>query len=296
MQIISALQNNTTLFVILIFTTGLLVGSFLNVVIFRYPIMLFKDWGNMAKGILQEQGFKISGEAKDPFLLKEPFNLVTPRSRCPHCNHLIRAWENIPVISFLIQRAKCSQCQSPISFRYPFVELLTAISCGWIAWQFGVSWITAIYCVLTCLLIVQIFIDIDHKILPDSINYIILWGGLSASALGFTIELYDAVLGALIGYLSLWTFYWIFKILTKKEGMGYGDFKLLAAIGAFVGWQKLLVVIVLSAGVGSIIGIMMIVLKSLTKDTQIPFGPYLAIAGWITLFWGDNLVKIFYGL
>jgi leader peptidase (prepilin peptidase)/N-methyltransferase len=294
MQLLDAFRLYPSLFISTLLIAGLLVGSFLNVVIYRYPIMLFREWSQMAKEILTEQGFKVSGEAKDPNIKNEKFNIVFPRSRCSSCGHLIRSWENIPLISYLFQRGKCTQCAAHISLRYPFVELLTGLVFGYIAWRFGVSWQSLLYITLSSLLIVQIFIDIDHKILPDPINYIILWLGLSAAAFGLTIPLMDAFIGALVGYLSLWAFYWTFKILTKKEGMGYGDFKLLAALGAFVGYQKLLLVVIMSAGVGAIIGVSMILLKRSNRETQIPFGPYLAIAGWITLFWGDNILRQYF--
>jgi leader peptidase (prepilin peptidase)/N-methyltransferase len=293
MQVIELLQNSTNLQLITFTIAGLMVGSFLNVVIYRYPITLFREWGSMAKDILTEQGYKVIGEAADVRLKDKQFNLVVPRSRCPKCQHLIRWWENVPVISYLLLRGKCYNCNNPISVRYPFVEILTAISFAFVTDRFGLSWQTLLYMAISALLIVQIFIDIDHKILPDPINYIILWLGLLASAMGLSIPLYDAVIGALAGYLSLWSFYWLFKLTTKKEGMGYGDFKLLAAIGALVGYQKLLLVIILSAGVGAIIGISMMLFKMSDRNTQIPFGPYLAIAGWITLFWGDPIIRAY---
>jgi leader peptidase (prepilin peptidase)/N-methyltransferase len=291
MHIIEVLQGSAPLQVVVLFIAGLMVGSFLNVVIYRYPITLFRAWGSMAKEILTEQGYQVVGEAKDKRLLQQHFNLVVPRSRCPNCQHLIRWWENIPVLSYLLLRGKCSNCQSPISIRYPFVELLTAASFAFVTYKFGLSWQTLLFVVISALFIVQIFIDIDHKILPDPINYIILWSALLAAALGYSIPLFDAVIGAMAGYLSLWSFYWLFKLATKKEGMGYGDFKLLAAIGALVGYQKLLLVIILSAGVGAIIGITMMLLKKTDRSAQIPFGPYLAIAGWITLFWGEPIIQ-----
>jgi len=293
MTVIDFLQSNLTALTVTLIIAGLLVGSFLNVVIFRYPVMLFREWRDMAKEILEEQGYQVSGSAKDPRLNDKKFNIVFPRSRCPKCNHLIRSWENIPVISYLIQRGKCTQCKSHISLRYPFIELLTATAFGWIAWNYGWSWQTVIYLALSALLIVQIFIDADHKILPDPINYILLWLGLFAAFKGWTIPLEDALLGALFGYLSLWSFYWLFKLATKKEGMGYGDFKLLAALGAFAGYQKLFLIIVLSAGVGAIIGIAMMMLKKSERSTQIPFGPYLAVAGFIGIFWGDVIIQYY---
>ncbi len=294
MNVIQFLESNPTAFIITLTIAGLMVGSFLNVVIYRYPIMQFREWGSMAKDILTEQGYKITGEASEARIRDEKFNIVFPRSRCPKCNHLIRAWENIPVFSYLFQKGKCTQCNAKISVRYPLVELVTGLVYAYIAYRFGWSMQTLILLFLSSLFIVQIFIDIDHKILPDPINYIILWTGLTVSALGYTIPLFDSVVGALVGYLSLWSFYWIFKLITKKEGMGYGDFKLLAAIGAFVGYQKLLLVIILSAGVGAILGIIMMMAKRSDRNTQIPFGPYLAIAGWVTILWGSDIMQQYF--
>jgi len=291
MGVIELLSTHHTTFIIVSIIAGLMVGSFLNVVIYRFPIMQFREWIGMAREILVEHGFTVSGQATDQRINDEKFTIVFPRSRCRSCNHLIRSWENIPVISYVLQKGKCTQCGVHISFRYPFVELLTGAAFGWLAHHFGWQWTTLLFFTVSCLLIVQIFIDIDHKILPDPINYILLWLGIIAAAIGLTIPLYDAVLGALFGYLSLWSFYWVFKLLTKKEGMGYGDFKLLAALGAFVGYQKLIIVIILSAGVGAIIGITLIALQKRDRHTQIPFGPYLAIAGWITIFWGDHIIR-----
>ncbi len=294
MAVVELLETNPTLLIITLSIAGLMVGSFLNVVIYRYPIMLFREWGQMAKEILTEQGYTVKGEAKDQRIRDQKFNIVFPRSRCTHCNHLIRSWENIPVISYLVQGGKCTQCKTRISIRYPLVELLTGAAFAWVGYTFGWSAASLVLIAVSALLIVQIFIDIDHKILPDPINYILLWIGLGAAALGITIPLYASVIGALAGYLSLWSFYWIFKLLTKKEGMGYGDFKLLAAIGALIGYQKLLLVIILSAGVGAIFGITMMLLKINQRDTQIPFGPYLAVAGWIAIFFGDNIMQYYF--
>lgn len=293
MQVIEVLQSSPEFLIVILTIAGLMVGSFLNVVVYRYPITLFREWGSMAKEILTEQGYKVSGEAKDQKLRDEKFNIVFPRSKCPKCNHLIRWWENIPVVSYLFLKGKCNNCKTSISIRYPFVEVLTGASFAFVAYQFGFSWQTVLFLTVSALFIAQIFIDIDHKILPDPINYILLWLGLFAAAMGLTIPLYDAVFGALAGYLSLWSFYWLFKLATKKEGMGYGDFKLLAAIGAFVGYQKLLLVIIMSAGVGAVLGITMMLLKFSDRNTQIPFGPYLAIAGWITIFWGDSIIRAY---
>ncbi|WP_144393682.1 prepilin peptidase [Pleionea sediminis] len=294
MEIIKFFVDTPTAFIIALSIAGLMVGSFLNVVIYRYPTMLYREWCLLAKEILLEKGFQVSGAPNDKRLRDLKYGIVTPRSKCPHCNHLIRAWENIPVISYIVQKGRCSQCSKKISLRYPFIEIITGVAFTYIAFRFGVSWQTLIYLCVTALLIIQTFIDIDHKILPDPLNYFLLWLGLVSASLNLTIDLHESIYGALGGYLSLWIFYWIFKLITGKEGMGHGDFKLLAALGAFVGYKQLLMVIIMSAGVGAILGITMMLLKFSDRDTQIPFGPYLAIAGWITIFWGNDIIKNYF--
>ncbi|MGX5201525.1 prepilin peptidase [Aliikangiella sp. IMCC44632] len=282
------LQTSPTFLIISCSLFGLLVGSFLNVVIYRYPIMLFAEWEAMAKDILTERGFTL----KPPKEVKnqKTINLVTPRSACPKCGHNISALENIPIISYLILRGRCRSCKTPISIRYPLIELLTGVLCGLSAWHFGYS--IALLCTLLIVIyfISMSFIDIDHQILPDSMTLPLVWFSLLIATQEVFIPLTDAVIGAAAGYLVLWSIYWLFKLLTGKEGMGYGDFKLLAAIGGFVGWQTLPLVILLSAGVGAIIGGLMIVLRDKNSQTKIPFGPYLAVAGLIALFWGDPII------
>ncbi|EKF74250.1 leaderpeptidase and N-methyltransferase [Alcanivorax hongdengensis A-11-3] len=225
------------------------------------------------------------------------FNLVVPRSRCPHCDHQIRSWENIPVVSWLALRGKCSHCKNPISKRYPTVEIISGILSGLCAWHFGYGPWLAFTLFATWILLAAALIDFDTSLLPDSLNYLLLWAGLLAAVIGISpVGLQDAVIGAMAGYLSLWSIYWLFKLLTGKEGMGYGDFKLLAALGAWVGWQYLPLIILLSSVVGLVFAIIMMVSGSVKRDQGIPFGPYLATAGWIALLWGETIVSSYLGL
>ncbi|MGX5173614.1 prepilin peptidase [Aliikangiella sp. IMCC44653] len=288
--ILIALETSPTLLIITCSLFGLLVGSFLNVVIYRYPIMLFKEWENMAKEILIERGFSINKPPNSDSSSDTPLNLVTPRSACPKCGHMITAMENIPVFSYLFLKGKCRSCKTPISLRYPAIELLTGILCGITAWHFGFNISLACALLVTLYFISMSFIDIDHQILPDTMTLPLVWFSLLVATQQVFIPLTDAVIGAAAGYLSLWSIYWLFKLLTGKEGMGYGDFKLLAAIGGFVGWQMLPLVILLSAGVGAVVGGLMVALQNKDSQTKIPFGPYLAAAGWIALIWGEPLV------
>ncbi len=289
-DIILVLQTNLSIltFVCLIF--GLLVGSFLNVVIFRYPIMLFREWESMAKDILSERGFKISPPKEASDKQPENFNMVVPRSACPHCGHKISSLENIPLISYLLLKGQCKSCKAPISIRYPFVELLTGLCFALSAQHFAFGWPLVATLIITSYFIAMSFIDIDHQILPDTMTLPLVWFALAISFYSIYIPLSTAVVGAMVGYLSLWSIYWLFKLITGKEGMGYGDFKLLAVIGAFVGWQHVGLVIVLSAAVGAVIGGLLLAIQGKGKETKIPFGPYLAAAGWITLLWGDVII------
>ena len=263
---------------------GLCVGSFLNVVIHRLPKMLDRGW--------QAQCAELSGEPPPEL---PPYNLITPRSQCPACGHRIAALENIPVLSFLFLRGRCSACAAPISARYPFIELLTGALTIAAVLRFGVTPTAAAACLLIWSLIALTFIDFDTQLLPDSITLPLLWSGLLANVVGFVpgVSLRDAVVGAIAGYVALWTIYWLFKLVRGKEGMGYGDFKLLAALGAWLGWQMLPLIVLLSSFVGAIIGIGLVVFKG--RDHQIPlaFGPYLAIAGVIALFFGRSLVPLY---
>ena len=275
------------MFYLFVLVAGLLVGSFLNVVIFRLPVMLKSQWGKDCKLFLAENGdLQLAQEDSSP---EQTYNLVVPRSRCPHCGHQIAAWENIPVLSYLLLRGKCSNCSTPISKRYPVVEILSAVIAVFVAWQFGVSWQTVAALVLSWGLICLSFIDYDHQYLPDNITLPFLWLGLLVNLNGLFIDIESAIIGCMAGYLILWSIYKLFKIVTGKEGMGYGDFKLLALAGAWLGWQMLPAIILISSVVGALFGIALVVFKQHDKAKPIPFGPYLAIASWIALLWGDKL-------
>lgn len=264
---------------------GLCVGSFLNVVIHRLPRMMERDW--------LAQCAETRGEAFDP---GEPLSLARPRSRCPTCGHAITALENIPVVSYIFLRGRCSGCSAPISIRYPLVEALTGLLSAWTVWYFGPTLAAAAALCLIWALIALTFIDFDTQLLPDSITLPLLWLGLLFNLNhGFT-SLHSAVIGAMAGYLSLWSVYWLFKLFTGKEGMGYGDFKLLAALGAWLGWQMLPAIVLLSSLVGAVVGIALIVLAKHGREVPIPFGPYLAAAGLIALFWGKTITYAYLGV
>ena len=257
----------------------LLIGSFLNVVIYRLPKMLLRDWQAQAREILN-----LPAEASG-----KTFNLILPNSCCPHCAHEIKPWENIPIFSYLFLRGKCSACKAPISPRYPLVELTCGLLSAYIAWHFGFTWQTGAMLVLTWGLLAMSLIDADHQILPDALVLPLLWLGLIVNQFGLFATPADALWGAIAGYLSLWSVYWLFKLVTGKEGMGYGDFKLLAMLGAWGGWQILPLTILLSSLVGAVLGVIMLKLRNAETSTPIPFGPYLAIAGWIALLWGEQI-------
>jgi leader peptidase (prepilin peptidase)/N-methyltransferase len=273
------LAGNLPAFVLLSSLVGLIVGSFLNVVIYRLPVMMQRDWRQQAREILE-----LPEEPK-----QDTFNLILPNSCCPNCGHQIRPWENIPVVSYLFLRGKCSGCKTPISKRYPLVELACGLLSGYVAFHFGFGWQAAGVLVLTWGLLAMSLIDCDHQLLPDALVLPLLWLGLIANLFGVFTSLEDALWGAIAGYLSLWSVYWLFKLLTGKEGMGYGDFKLLAMLGAWGGWQILPLTILLSSLVGAVLGVIMLRLRNQETSTPIPFGPYLAIAGWIALLWGDQI-------
>lgn len=265
---------------------GLCVGSFLNVVIHRLPKMMEQEW--------QAQCAELRGEPQSE---TAPLSLARPRSRCPHCGHGITAMENIPLISYLlILKGKCSGCGQRISPRYPLVELLTGLLSAYVAWHFGPTLQAAAALLLIWALIALAVIDLDTQLLPDSITLPLLWLGLLVNLGSGFVDLASAVLGAMTGYLALWSVYWLFKLATGKEGMGYGDFKLLAALGAWLGWQMLPAIILLSSVVGAIVGIALIVAARHGRNVPIPFGPYLAAAGAIALFWGDTLTQRYLGL
>ena len=263
---------------------GLLVGSFLNVVIHRVPKMMERDW--------REQCAELGGEAGGGDVKPLPkYNLVVPRSACPTCGHRIAALENIPVVSYLALRGRCRGCGAKISVRYPIVEACTALLSGLVAWHFGFGLAALSALVLLWSLIALTCIDADTQLLPDSITLPLLWLGLIVNLNHTFTDIQSAVLGAVFGYLALWTVYWLFKLITKKEGMGYGDFKLLAALGAWLGWQTLPLIILLSSVVGAVVGIILIILARMGRNVPLPFGPYLAMAGFIALLWGDGIMK-----
>ena len=269
---------------------GLIVGSFLNVVIYRLPIMMEAEWTAQCAELLEIDNPKKDASTHDIF------NLAVPNSHCPKCNHEISALENIPVFSWLLQKGKCRHCQAPVSARYPVIESVTAILTVLVTLQFGFTLLTLALLILTWSLIVLTMIDVDHQLLPDDITLPLLWLGLLVNSFGLLAPLADAVWGAMGGYGILWGIYWLFKLLTGKEGMGYGDFKLLAALGAWLGWQALPMIILLSSFVGAVVGITMIVVRGQDKNIPIPFGPYLASAGFIALVWGNELTALYYSI
>lgn len=276
---------------------GLLIGSFLNVVVFRFPKMLEKQWLSDCKAYLNEnhpdllnsKAIMATEKSDQP---ATPYNLVVPRSRCPQCGHAIRAWENIPVISYLLLRGRCSQCKTPIAKRYPLTELATGLISAYLALHFGLSWNLLFSLFLCWALIALTLIDWDTQLLPDQITLPLLWLGLVVNSQGVFTDINSAVMGAIFGYLSLWSVYWVFKLLTGKEGMGFGDFKLLAALGAWLGWQSLPSIILLSSVVGIIIGGGSLMLQGKDRSQPIPFGPYLAIAGAISLLFGNQILML----
>ena len=280
-------------FVAVLFFLALLIGSFLNVVICRLPVMMEREWRSQCEEL-----------AAMPVadLPEGRFDLIVPRSRCPSCGAKITAVQNIPVLSYLWLRGKCGNCRAPISARYPSIELLTAVASALVGWRFGFGWEAAAAVLMTWALIAVSFIDIDHQIIPDSISLPMIWIGLTLSlfhpfsgADTLFIDPRTSIVGALAGYLSLWSVYHSFRLVTGKEGMGYGDFKLLAALGAWLGWQLLPMIILLSAVVGALIGISLIVFRRHDRNVPIPFGPYLAAAGWIAMLYGSRIMDFYLG-
>lgn len=281
MDIIQFWNSNSVVFALSAAVLGLLIGSFLNVVVYRLPQMMMRDWRQQARDVLEmpeEQS-------------KETFNLILPNSRCPHCSHEIKPWENIPLLSWLFLRGKCSDCKQPISMRYPLVELACSLLSALIALRYGVSWDALAMLVLTWGLLAMSLIDADHQLLPDALVLPLLWQGLILNSFGVFVSLSDAVWGAAIGYMSLWSIFWLFKLVTGKEGMGYGDFKLLAMLGAWGGWQILPLTILLSSVVGAVLGVIILRVQRNSISKPIPFGPYLALAGWVALLWGDEITS-----
>jgi leader peptidase (prepilin peptidase)/N-methyltransferase len=282
MELFDLLESNPAFFTGTIFVLGLLVGSFLNVVIYRLPVMMERDWRAQCRDYL--------GEAPAE---EAPFSLLTPGSRCRHCGHRIRFYENIPVLSYLGLRGRCSACGQAIAWRYPALELLTAVMSAVVAWHFGFGWQAAAALLLTWSLIALSMIDIDHQLLPDAITLPVLWVGLALSLFPVFAGMHDSLIGAMAGYLVLWLIYHLFRLLTGKEGMGFGDFKLLALLGAWLGWQALPMIVLLSSLVGAVLGGALLALQRRDRQQTIPFGPYLAIAGWIALLWGEDISRAY---
>ena len=281
-------------FVAVSFALALVVGSFLNVVIFRLPVMMEREWREHCEEL-----------AKTPAtnLPQGRFDLIMPRSRCPSCGKKITGWQNIPVLSYLMLGGRCANCKQAISSRYPLVELVTAVLVAIVAWRFGFGWEALMGITLTVALVPITMIDIDHQLIPDSIVLPLLWVGLTMSlahplpgAEVLFISPSNAIVGAMAGYLSLWSVYQLFRLITGKEGMGYGDFKLLAALGAWLGWQQLPMIILLSAVVGVIVAIVPIVFRGRDRQVPIPFGPYLAAAGWISMLFGETIKGAYFDL
>ena len=293
MSVLALLAGSPGLFLGTSLVLGLVIGSFLNVVIHRLPLMLEREW--------REQCSEVANPDRSattiPAGMLEPYNLMVPRSACPSCKAPITALQNIPLLSWLFLRGRCARCGNPISVRYPLVELLTGVLTAAVAWRFGFGWPALAAMVLTWFLIVLTFIDIDHQLLPDSLTLPLLWIGLFLSLWGtstgpsFTIDIRSSLIGAMAGYVSLWSVYHLFRLVTGKDGMGYGDFKLFAALGAWLGWKMLIPVILIASVVGALTGIAMLAARRQNRATPIAFGPFLAAAGWLILMFGDRVVS-----
>jgi leader peptidase (prepilin peptidase)/N-methyltransferase len=293
MSVLELLASSPGLFVGTCLVLGLLVGSFLNVVIYRLPVILDRQW--------REQCAELHGV--EPPKATEPFNLVVPRSACPSCKAPITALQNIPVLSYLVLAGRCANCGVRISARYPLIEALTGLLSAAVAWKYGYGWPTAAAIVLTWFLIALTFIDVDHQLLPDSLTLPLVWIGLLLSLwapetgnVSVPVDVRSSIIGAIVGYLSLWSVYHLFRLLTGKDGMGYGDFKLFAALGAWLGWKMLLPIILFAAVVGAVVGIGLIAIQGRDRATPIAFGPFLAAAGWLVLMFGHELVITYLGM
>ena len=293
MSVLELLAASAGLFIATCLVLGLLVGSFLNVVIWRLPIILDRQWRAQCAELHNTPAPESSG----------PFNLVVPRSACPACKAPITALQNIPVLSYLVLRGRCASCGVRISVRYPVIEALTGVLSAAVAWKYGFGWPTAAALVLTWFLVALTFIDLDHQLLPDSLTLPLVWIGLLLSLWGpqaggppIPVDMRSSIAGAIAGYLSLWSVYHLFRLLTGKEGMGYGDFKLFAALGAWLGWKMLLPIILFAAAVGSVVGITMLAFRGHSRSTPIAFGPFLAAAGWLVLMFGPEIVTAYLGM
>ncbi len=284
MELIALLAHSPLALISTVFLLGLLIGSFLNVVAYRLPVMMERDWKQQCLEYLHPD---------QPAETPERFNLIVPRSRCPSCGHQITALENIPVLSYLFLRGKCSACSTHISARYPIIEFVTAALSAVVAWKLGWGWPLLAGLFFTWSLIALSLIDFDHKLLPDSITLPLLWLGLLLSLNTVFVDMRASIIGAAAGYLSLWSVYQLFRLVTGKEGMGFGDFKLLAAIGTWLGWQALPVTIMLSSLVGAVVGVTLILIRGRDRNIPIPFGPYIAAAGWLAMFWGKDITDAY---
>jgi len=298
--LIDALSGSPGFFITSCLILGLVIGSFLNVVIHRVPIMLEHEWREQCEELAGERIRADTGRAPSGARRKR-FNLFVPRSACPACGAPITAIQNIPILSYLLLRGRCAACRAPISLRYPLVEALTGVLSALVAWKLGFGWSAVSGMVLTWFLIALAFIDIDHQLLPDNLTLPLVWLGLAVSlwlppTTSAPLDLRSSLIGAIAGYLSLWSVYHLFRLATGKEGMGHGDFKLLAALGAWLGWQLLLPTVLTAALVGAIVGAMMLAIKGRDRGTPIPFGPFLAAAGWLMLLFGHDLVARYLGL
>ena len=276
------LAAEPTLWYPLVFVLGAVVGSFLNVVILRLPKIMQQQWRSECEAFLELK----------PTQTGDALSLSHPPSTCPSCNTRIKPWQNIPILSWLMLRGKCANCSASISIRYPIIELITGVLSVVVAMQFTYDWALLLALVITWCLIALTVIDAETQLLPDDITLPLLWLGLVANAFGVFTDLQSALWGAVFGYGILWSIYWIFKLTTGKEGMGYGDFKLLGALGALLGWQALPMIILMSSAVGAIIGIALMATKRLNREQPMPFGPYLAIAGWLSMVFGDTIASL----
>jgi leader peptidase (prepilin peptidase)/N-methyltransferase len=289
-------SDNVALFAGSVFLLGLVIGSFLNVVIYRLPIILERDWREQAAEVLAPVESSAAASSP-PQTASQRFSLSTPRSACPSCKAPIKAWQNIPLVSWLLLRGRCAACKAPISVRYPLVELTTGLLSAWVAWHFGFGAPAACGLVVTWSLIALTGIDIDHQLLPDGITLPLMWAGLLAAVLvgpvvgsPIPVSAHQSIIGAISGYMSLWLVFHTYRLITGKVGMGHGDFKLFAALGAWLGWKLLPLVILLSATTGAVLGILLIVVRGRDRSAPLPFGPYLAAAGWIAMMYGDVVV------
>ncbi|PID63271.1 MAG: prepilin peptidase [Gammaproteobacteria bacterium] len=315
MTLISTIQASPALFYLIVGFVSLMVGSFLNVVIHRLPIMMERAWreglaeldavdGELDTVANADNGAETSTDNDAETSIEtgtqantrtDVFNLAVPRSCCPNCGHQITALENIPVLSYLVLGGKCSSCRTPISVRYPIVEFVTMLLSLIVAWQLGPTPQAVLGIIVTWFLVAMSMIDFDHQLLPDNLTLPLMWIGLLAALVPVLADLRSAVIGAAAGYLILWSIFQLFRLVTGKEGMGYGDFKLLAALGALLGWQALPMVILLSSLVGAVVGIAIIMVTGRDRNIPIPFGPYLAAAGWIAMLWGDGIMRWYQG-